>query len=58
MFDKMKLWKSQNSSSDLRERVEKIKNCKSLSMLPSLWMEMEDGRRKELFQELPAIMRE
>lgn len=25
MFDKMKLWKSQNSSSDLRERVEKIK---------------------------------
>ncbi|MCS0787184.1 isoprenyl transferase [Cytobacillus pseudoceanisediminis] len=25
MFDKMKLWKSQNSSSDLRERVKKIK---------------------------------
>ncbi|CAM3422164.1 isoprenyl transferase [Aeromicrobium ponti] len=25
MFDKMKLWKSQNSSSDLRERVEKMK---------------------------------
>lgn len=25
MFDKMKLWKSQNRSSDLRERVEKIK---------------------------------
>ncbi|WP_026585503.1 isoprenyl transferase [Bacillus sp. J33] len=28
MFDKMKLWKSQNSTSDLRERVEKIKELK------------------------------
>ncbi|GLB59315.1 isoprenyl transferase [Cytobacillus sp. NCCP-133] len=28
MFDKMKLWKSQNSSSDLRERVEKVKELK------------------------------
>lgn len=57
MFDKMKLWKSQNSSSNLRERVEKIKELQ----IPEHVAIIMDGNgrwaKNGRSQELPAIMR-